>query len=669
MNGINNPIVTKNQLIDILYEKNKIGNNRYNEVSKEIISDIVDIIVEIEDKDNDLYSFSDVINNEKLNSFLNLNHIENTINYFSVYFINYIYFKISNDKYLYISKVDGEILKEQIDYILKNNLNENKKTNSLKFLKFRYENFFKKIEESKKTLDVKFKEYDYIKVIGDNNYYNDVGIKDIILCLKFLKSLDILNIEEQIALRLIILLGIRNIYLNNSDYYTEIYIDIINYVIENIDNYILFIFDNMGKIVDENKYSADCEHCYNLRSYCFNLFKDESNKHDTSFYEKVDNKLIPFLEYIEFDYYISNKEFEKADEIFQKDLPLFYYLKDSSCRSDLMLLGLIDVIFEKDYKHNLIIKQKELQLALVNGESIYSEFQKINITRELKRNIKVLLKFLISCYYYFLHFNNKELANALFEFIFYFKDGYDIEKFIFKSRLIKLAESLNQEKIDNIDDIEEVDLAIKKLEETIGEMNLVTQFDIDDVPTIYDNINFDNFKQENREIVKTCIATGDAIINSFKKINLDFSTAVIAWSKAVETEIDEKLFSNEIIDYNAKNIIEKDFTKIDFNGNIIYFRIKKSKDITIGIFNEMEKYSNGKQNLLEYLYYRFFSQYYKLDIETYKKLCDYLKTISKPRNDSAHKGKTIDITTAYDCKDKILASEKILEILSKLEKR
>ena len=81
----------------------------------------------------------------------------------------------------------------------------------------------------------------------------------------------------------------------------------------------------------------------------------------------------------------------------------------------------------------------------------------------------------------------------------------------------------------------------------------------------------------------------------------------------------------------------------------------------------LQIYSN--QNLINYLYEKHFSKYYKLDEETYKKLCQYLKTISKPRNDSAHKGKTINKDTAMECKEKILASEKILEILSKLEKR
>ena len=83
----------------------------------------------------------------------------------------------------------------------------------------------------------------------------------------------------------------------------------------------------------------------------------------------------------------------------------------------------------------------------------------------------------------------------------------------------------------------------------------------------------------------------------------------------------------------------------------------------------MENYTNGNHNLSKYLYDRYFSRYYKLDEETYKKLREYLKKISEHRNESAHKGKTIDKSIALDCKEKILASKKILEILSKLEEK
>ena len=207
-------------------------------------------------------------------------------------------------------------------------------------------------------------------------------------------------------------------------------------------------------------------------------------------------------------------------------------------------------------------------------------------------------------------------------------------------------------------------MAINEVEKIIEDMNLVNQFDIDDVENNYNNILFSNFKKENRENIKKYIATGDMIMAKCNTENTDFSTVVVVWSKAVETEIDEKLFANEIISYNDKLTIEQNFRKNDKG-----FRLKGRNDITVGIFNDMENYTNGQCPLTKYLYNNYFNKYYKLDEETYNNLCQYLKTISKPRNESAHKGKTINKDTAMECKEKILASEKILEILSKLEKR
>ena len=228
-----------------------------------------------------------------------------------------------------------------------------------------------------------------------------------------------------------------------------------------------------------------------------------------------------------------------------------------------------------------------------------------------------------------------------------------------------MLEVLNGNKIEDIDNIEDVDRAIKKIEKMIDDMTIVNKFDIDDVEKNYSNIRFDSFKKENRECVKKYIATGDKIMSTFEKLDIDFSNAVVEWSKAVETEIDEKLFSNEVISYGDKCVIERDF----INRNGLHFRLRSQNKITVGIFNDMEKYTNGKCNLLKYLYDEHFSKYYEMDEEKYKKLCEYLRRISKHRNESAHKGKTIDKETASRCQEQILTSEKILEILSKLEKR
>lgn len=675
------PVVTKNELVDIIYESFKRS------ISKSDLEKIIDSNIKLEDKDNKIYSITKEyvllqgIKDEEFKYDKETFYQVIISNEFKMIY----YFKLEDNKYIYFYtkpniKQDLEYL-EQIDYILNNKINNGINDGELKYRKSNYITYLNNFRKEQ-PLDVQFRKYDYIKIICENNNFNDIGLKDIRKCILFL-NYDLenrfLNLEEQIILRLIILLGTKNIYLNNTEYYKEKITDL-NYIIENINDYILFINDNMNNIKEETIYSLNYQYPFNLKEYCSNIFvclKDNYSVwgRDTSLYEKVDNEFIAFLRYISFDYYVSNKRFEEAQKIFEMELPLFKFLKDSSCNSEVMILELIEVVLKKNYKYNEEEAEKQdiiLDDILSSKDKalLYNYFSTLSISKTIKRNIKVILKFYIDCYYYFVHLGNEENANMIYEYLLYFKDGYGIEDFIFKCRYVKMLEVLNGKKIDNIDNIEEVDTAINELEKLIDNMKLVNKFDIDDVETNYNNINFSNFKKENREYVKKCIATGDKIMNTFSTTDIDFSNVVVEWSKAVETEVDEKLFANEIISYNDKDLIEQNFKRTDYPGKEVHFRLKKTRYITVGIFNDMENYTNnGNQNLLNYLYERYFSRYYKLDEEKYKKLCQYLKTISKPRNESAHKGKTIDKSTAMECKEKILASEKILEILSKLERR
>lgn len=679
-----NPVVTKNELIDILYE------NFQNLITKVDLERIMDDIIKLEDENSKIYSITKelillyIIKSEKNNH--NIETFDKVVA--SKEFKIIYYFKIEDNMYIYFYskpniEKDLDYL-DQIDYILKYNLNNGINDDELKNKHAIYSKELNNLRKNE-PLNVKFKEYDYIQVICENRNYNDIGIKDIKKCADFLiyhEEYKFLTIEEQILLRLIILLGIKNIYLNYTEYYQEQckekIIDL-NQIIEKINDYILFIEENMNNLKEKTLYSFNYLYYLNLKDYCSQIFvylkKDYSAWNGfISLYKKVDIEFISFLRYISFDYYVSNKKFEEASEIFEKELPLFKYLKDSSYKSEHMIIELIWIILEKNYKYNEDEMYKQIKLVsdILSSEDktlLYNYFSKLDIVPTIRKNIKVLLKFYIDCYYYFMHFKNQENANKLYEFLLYFKDGYGIEDFIFKCRYIKMVEELNGYKIDNTDNIEDVDMAINKLEKIIDDMKLVNQFDIYDVENIYNNIEFNNFKKENREFIKRCIATGDKIMNTFNTIDMDFSNVVVEWSKAVETAIDEKLFSEEIISYADKRKIEEDFKKINSNGNELHFKLKRQKDITVGIFNDMENYTNGNYNLLKYLYDRYFSKYYKLDEETYKRLCQYLKTISKPRNESAHKGKTIDKSIALDCKEKILASKKILEILSKLEEK
>lgn len=675
-----NPVVTKEELVDIVYK------NFRNLIIKTDLENIIDSISKSENENNKIFCVTKEeimlysLRNKSFNRDESLNNV-----IFSKEFKEVYYFKIEDNKYIFFylkPNVEKDLgCLYQIEYILKNKLNNGINDNELKHY---HAQFLEEINKFRKeeTIDSKFKEYDYIQVICENGYYNEIGIKDVEKCRTFLnyhKEHQFLTLEEQIALKLIILLGVKNIYLNNSGYYQAQYSLELNQIKEEINNFIFFIEENMKNVKEEIKYSFDYRYSLNLKEYCSRIFvylKEGYSvwNRDISLYEKVDNEFISFLRYISFDYYVTNKNFEEAHKIFEKELPLFKFLKSSSYKSEHMIIELIYLILEKNYKYNEDEKNKQINLladilSYKDNTNLYNYFSKLSFTTSIKRNIKEVLKFYIDCYYYFVHFKDEENANKLYDFLTYFKEGYGIEDFILRCRYIKMAEILNDNKLENINKIEEVDIAINKLENLIDNMKLINQFDIEDVENNYDNIEFSNFKKENREYIKKCIATGDKIMNTFNTMDMDFSNVVVEWSKAVETAIDEKLFSNEVISYDDKHIIESSFTKIDFKGNELHFRLKKQKDITVGIFNDMENYTNGKHNLTKYLYDNYFAQKYTLEEKIYVKLCKYLKTISTPRNESAHKGKTIDKSVAMDCKEKILASEKILEILSKLEKR
>lgn len=657
MGDVYSPVVTKNELIDILYEKNIDKDTKSSSLTKDEINSAIDIIVENEDKNNEIYSFFDV---SLWDNFLHKILMEKNI---SKDFGNLRFFNVNTDKYIFLKPIENENDIKILDYILNQNLNEGKKDNCLRKKRKEYIDIFMKKREQNKTIEEKFREYDCIKVICDNEKYNNIGISDFKKCLEFLKEHEdhnYLSVDDQIMLKLIILYGIRNIYLNTTEYYQYPHREDLNDVMKNLGDYISYILQNNQNVKDEFILSLNDEYSFNLYEFLHNENKDiDMSVYEDGFlttknivvsldkislyngwsllYFNSFSILVRYLTYINFDYYISENNYDEAKKIYETDLDLFKYFKNQ--------------------KYNIEDMINEVKLNTNDS------------TSKCKRNIKVILKFYISCYYYFKHFKDETNADKVYEFLLYFKDGYNIEDFILKCRYIKMAEELNGNKTNDINNIEEVNNAINKLNERISSMNLVNQFDIDDVVDMYNNIKFKNFNDANRDKVKKYIATGDKIMNTFNAIDIDFSSAVIEWSKAVETEIDEKLFSNEIISYKDKEEIERKFIKTDFKGRELHFRLKRQQDITVGIFNDMENYLYKNINLSKYLYDKYFSQYYDLDAETYEKLCEYLKAISTPRNESAHKNNTINKKSASDCKDKILASEKILEILSKLEKK
>lgn len=334
------PIVIETELIDSIF------NNLKGSIQKD---DIKKVLHNNEKANNN--SVKEIIPqtffNAKLKGEINYKEDDFNIATKEEHFKIFYYFKLDNDRYiLFCSEntiygyYDGI---KQTKYILDNNLNNNINNDELK----RYQmEFVKDIQFLKETatLDVQFKEYDYIKILCENGKYSDIESKDVDKSIAFLKynneESKFLSLDEQISLMLIVLLGIKNMYLNNTDYYREKYFKTLkekNKIPEIINEYIKFIKENMNKVEEKTTYSLSYLYTFNLKDYLNRIFVHSEESSDSkiaerinNLYIKVDNEFISFLKYICFDYYVSNNMFENAGEIFKEYLPLFADFKKTS---------------------------------------------------------------------------------------------------------------------------------------------------------------------------------------------------------------------------------------------------------------------------------------------------------------------------------------------------
>lgn len=665
--GDNNNLVTKNELINILYKKNidfKINNqkiieilNKDKEITKEDLSNSIDEMVKLEEMDGILHCITDEFTHSKT--------------------LDICYFKVDTDKYLCIytdSSLDivdeAKKIIEQIDFITKNNLNNNKMTDALEYMKNEYCNPMVYNIKMKRTPSEAFKQdYDYIKILKDNQNCNNISIGDIIECKKFLLNNDqisFLTIDNQITLRLIILLGIVNLFFNYSDYYKGPFQKIINENIDEIKNNIVFINSNKSKVDKKEKYSFNKEYRFDLYEYldginnANNFYYDLKHISIPKYATESYGNLIEILKCICFDYCIKNSNYETAQRLYEMNLPIFMYLNN-----------IININENPENKANTIVfnilsDSKVENIQQIDSFAINSLY-KNEINAFTKRNIKALLIFYIDLYYYFRHYKEYDKAETVYDILLYFRNSFGIENFFVKYNYIKMIEEINNSKVDT-DNQEEIDNAIENITKKIGEKGIVDNFDIEEVEKKYANIKFESFYQ-NAEKVKRYIATGDKIIQTFGSDNVngyDFSCAVIEWCKAVELEVAQKLIK-PISDLETRKNIEDKANNNKMNIEIIKKDGKFQLDVkhpTIGQFTSFEKY-----HIRDFVYEEYYRKIYKLDRITYYNLCELLKRIVSNRNDSAHKDKAIELSKANECQEEILASKKILEILSTLEEK
>lgn len=195
---------------------------------------------------------------------------------------------------------------------------------------------------------------------------------------------------------------------------------------------------------------------------------------------------------------------------------------------------------------------------------------------------------------------------------------------------------------------EEFENRLNEFDKSINIKNINTT--IEEIKIKYSNINFDNLGKK----TPTFILNGDVIYDTFEKIfdaDWDYSPAIMQWCRAVEFELRNKIYS--ILD---SPIIRNDNKLHDLRFNKM-----------LGFYDAIKNYK-----LVDYIFNNYIkNNYSNFELNDFKILIDYVCIVQKYRNDSAHsseKEKYLNKYSADDCKEYIVASKKILEILSNLKK-
>ena len=499
-----------------------------------------------------------------------------------------------------------------------------------------------------------YKKYDYVKVLNISNRIK-IDEKDLNLCTQVLGLSEItedikLTVEERMCLLLIIFYAIKNIYFNYSDlrkYDSDIRKSYYGYI-QKLAFWLELFISGRDKIENRKIYSKEYDSCIDLKDemYYF-LYVNEPHFYLIRRYRQLDY-IKESLQLIYFEYLINNNMFKEAREYINNNQIYLYKQIELIFRiAKTQKTSATNVLIE-NVINDYVFKVDDLDYNAHNRDlnDVFANEEYINLY------VKPSLHFIVNYVYLLKEENREEDVEALYSFLKVFDKGFGIEEVLIKFEYERLVKKLDALKVDNDGDI---DSAIDNISKIINESNLVDKYDIEKIKNVYPHINFDNLDER----VKKYVATGDTIVllfNESKNPNFDYSSAVIEWSKAVELESYNKLTS-KIKKYAYD--INKDIVGLPFKFND-----------TIGTFEKIDecKMKDGR-SMTRYLYDEYYKNIYDLDLNTYNELIKNIISIREPRNDSAHKHKSISFVKAKECQDIILSAKKILEILSKLNKK
>ena len=657
-----NHIVTREELHDLMMSYN------FNEEEKIDEEKLSKAIYELID---DTYNANSTENEFDLDIKINM--------YFQDYFRNMLLLTYKENSYIYwiedkskSDEVNYANKKEFIECLLDNDYNLD--TNHLLELLAQTKEDLNYIRKSESLALTSIKElyenYDYVKMIKDK--YNNINYFDVISCKQYLelsndnKSNFSLTIDEKICLCLIILYGLKNTYFYSSElskisipeYYTDI---------NNINVWINFIEDNKDNISKEKIWSKEYECHINLKDRIrqFSMVQEKDSCHIIRRYLRQ-NYLKETLQLIYFEYLINNKRFKEARK-YLGDKPIYLY----SYLDKTLIPEVDDDEIIEELIYEIVTDYKIDKYDTFACEASLNDLLSDNTYKN--KYVVPVLRFIIN-YLYLLKVEGKEKqVQCLYSFLKIFEKGFGKEEFFIKFDYELMLSKLTQLKIDgkdlDTDDID-IDKIINNIAEQIDESKLVDKYDIERVSKMYPYIHFENLDDR----VKKYIATGDTIMMVFddsNNIGFDYSSAVIEWCKAVELETWEKL-TKKIKNNNRQICNEIDPFKYKKREDYRELTPKEVSDLrlksTIGTFDAIDiRFVKDGRTLSKYLYDEYYSKIYNFSFNQYDELIKNILKIYVPRNNSAHKNKTINLKDAQECQSVILSAKKILEVLSTLK--
>ncbi len=221
-------------------------------------------------------------------------------------------------------------------------------------------------------------------------------------------------------------------------------------------------------------------------------------------------------------------------------------------------------------------------------------------------------------------------------------------------------------------DISLDDLEDSEYERLLEEFHNSIKVDINEdrvvsIKNRYPNINFDNLDERTPNLILSGDVLYEATETAFGSDG-DYSPVIMQWCRAVELELRNKIYSYLSL-YSIKSIIERKSEEtvyyIEGKRRNPNFRKLIVNDM-MGFYGAMKKF--GLENFIFNTYIKI--KYSNFKIEDFEKIIEYVNVVNNYRDNSAHSITQIDLnkSSADDCKDYIVASKKILEILSNLKK-